>query len=690
MKFVNSSSIERIHLAVKDISYKHNKNTYGIHPFNFNSESYLFVGIIGSSGVGKTTMLNVLNGNLNPNKGEILLNGHNIHDKKNKELFKGLIGYVPQDDLLIDELTVFQNLYFNAKLCFANYTDKQIIASVENALNQLDLIDIKDLKVGNPLEKVISGGQRKRLNIGLEKMRSPSVLLIDEPTSGLSSNDSINIINLLRELTLQGKLVIVNIHQPSSNIYKFFDQLLVMDNGGRVVYSGEPMEAIVYFKTLNNQVDADQKECPYCGNVNTEIILEIITEKLLADDGTYLNKRKTEASKWYSQYRDNIDSEIEINDKKKPLPKSKLKIPNSLKQFKIFNYRNILTKLENKQYILISLLEAPLLAVILSYFSKFIIGTETNPKAYIFSENVNIPAFFLMSILVAIFVGLLISAEEIIKDRKLLEREKFLNLSRKSYLNSKIVFLFSLSAIQMFTYVIISNYLLQIKGMNFQYWLILYSTICFANMLGLNLSSGLKSIIAIYIIIPFLIMPQILLSGTIIEFDKLHNSLTSKLYPPVIADVMVSRWAYEALAVTQFKNNEYEKNFYNIEKQESEASYYLNVLIPKLDSYLDECETQLITNNNRKKAINGIKILKNQLSYFNKIRNLPDNININKLSLTDFNNDLIKNLREYLNNIRYYYSSFLDEALYKKDNVISFINSQKDYKSVKDFKQMYY
>ncbi len=690
MEFVNSSSIERIHLSVKDLTYKHNKNTYGIRPFSFNSESYLFVGIIGSSGVGKTTMLNVLNGNLKPNKGQVLLNGHNIHDRNNKELFNGLIGYVPQDDLLIDELTVFQNLYFSAKLCFADYSEEQINLSVENVLSQLDLLSIKDLKVGKPLEKVISGGQRKRLNIGLEIMRSPSVLLIDEPTSGLSSNDSLNIINLLRELTLQGKLVIVNIHQPSSNIYKFFDQLLVMDTGGRVVYSGDPMEAIVYFKTLNNQVNASEKECPYCGNVNTEIILEIITEKILNDNGQYTNKRKTPASKWYSKYKENIDSKIVIENKKYPLPKNKLKIPNKINQFKIFSYRNLLTKLENKQYMLISLLEAPLLAIILGYFSKYIIGTENDSNVYIFSENVNIPSFFLMGILVAIFMGLLISAEEIIKDKKLLEREKFLNLSRKSYLNSKIVYLFCLSAIQIFLFVIISNHILQIKGLTFQYWLILFSTICFANMLGLNISSGLKSVIAIYILIPFLIMPQILLSGTIIEFDKLHNKLTSKLYPPVIADLMASRWAYEALAVTQFKNNEYEKNFYNIEKEESEASFYLNVLIPELISLVDECETHLITDNNYIKAKKGIEILKNELPYFKKIKDLPEDIIINKLSLKNLDKNLINIIREYLTDIRFFYSSYLDQALYKKDKVINTINSHKNYESVQKLKQMYF
>ncbi len=116
-----------------------------------------------------------------------------------------------------------------------------------------------------------------------------------------------------------------------------------------------------------------------------------------------------------------------------------------------------------------------------------------------------------MSIIVSLFIGLLISAEEIIKDQKILMREKFLNLSRFSYINSKVAFLFILTAIQSITYVLIATYILEIKGLTFQYWLILFSTGCFANTLGLTISANFKSVIAIYILIPFLIIPQILL-----------------------------------------------------------------------------------------------------------------------------------------------------------------------------------
>ena len=198
------------------------------------------IGILGGSGVGKSTLLNVLNGNYIPSSGKILINGFNLHIDKEK--LQGIIGFVPQDDLLIEELSVFQNLYYNAKLCMANMPETELKRTVDKLLEDLDLYEIRNLTVGSPLNKFISGGQRKRLNIALELIREPMVLFVDEPTSGLSSMDSEMVMDLLKEQALKGKLVIVNIHQPSSEIYKMFDKLLILDRGGYMIYYGNPID----------------------------------------------------------------------------------------------------------------------------------------------------------------------------------------------------------------------------------------------------------------------------------------------------------------------------------------------------------------------------------------------------------------------------------------------------------------
>ena len=153
-------------------------------------------------------------------------------------------------------------------------------------------------------------------------------------------------------------------------------------------------------------------------------------------------------------------------------------------------------------------------------------------------------------IITSLFFGMMVSSEEIVKDRKLLKRESFLNLSWFSYLNSKIMILFIISAIQTISFVVIGNLILDIRGMIWPYWLILFTTSCTANLLGLNLSSAFNSVITIYILIPFFIIPQLLFSGVLVKFDKLHIGRTStREYVPVLGDIMTARWSFEAMAV---------------------------------------------------------------------------------------------------------------------------------------------
>src|SRR3972149_5983154 len=218
---------------------------------------------------------------------------------------------IPQDDLLIEELSVFQNLFYNAKLCFDNLTDFEITEKVNAVLSDLGLFEARNLKVGSPLDKTISGGQRKRLNIALELIREPSVLFVDEPTSGLSSRDSENIMDLLKELARKGKLLFVVIHQPSSDIYKMFDKMIILDVGGFLIYYGNPVDAIIYFKRIVEHVNSDESECLRCGNVNPEQIFNIIESKVLDEYGNLTRSRKISPSEWNVHYVEQIEKTLE-------------------------------------------------------------------------------------------------------------------------------------------------------------------------------------------------------------------------------------------------------------------------------------------------------------------------------------------------------------------------------------------
>ncbi|RCW39454.1 ATP-binding cassette domain-containing protein [Marinilabilia salmonicolor] len=610
-KFIHRIDKARIIYRAVDVSYKFNNNQIGIHRFSFTGRSGQLVGIMGGSGTGKSTLLNVLNGNYKLSNGKISLNGYDLH--ADKEHLEGVIGYVPQDDLLKEELTVFENLYFNARLCFSDQSREEILRRVDNALQDFDLVEARDLVVGNPLNKILSGGQRKRLNIALELIREPSVLFVDEPTSGLSSMDSEKVMSLLKRQVLKGKLVIINIHQPSSDLYKMLDKLLMIDKGGYIIFNGNPMDAIVYFKKMANYVNPEERECYVCGNVKSEQVLRIVEARMVNPYGKLIRKRKVKPEEWYRYYLENFESKFQWKskrkmDRKEPLPDNLYNIPNRRRQFWIYTLRDGLSKLKDRQYMLINFLEVPVLALILSFFTKYLVGTGGDASAYVFAGNVNIPAYLFMAVVVSLFIGMNVSAEEIIKDRKLLQRESFLNLSRFSFLNSKILILFAISALQTLMFVLVGNSILEIKGLTWSYWLILFSTACFANMLGLNISSGLNSVVAIYVLIPLILVPHLLFSGVIVNFDKLHKSIANERFVPRIGDVMVSRWSYEALAVNQFKNNDFDALFFDAEQEMSNNSYYATTLIPELLTSLEAAKWSARRNDDEQQMVYQQKV----------------------------------------------------------------------------------
>ena len=582
-KFVSRKFAEKIVLEGHNIEFLFKNSDNGIRSMSFKIESGNLIGLMGGSGVGKTTMLNLLHGKIRPTTGKLCINGYDLNDEADK--LSGLIGYVPQDDMLIEELTVYQNLYYNARLCFGDYTEEQIDQTVNKVLADLDLQEIRDLQVGDLLNKKVSGGQRKRLNIGLELMREPAVLFVDEPTSGLSSFDSEKVMGLLKNQSLAGRLVLANIHQPSSNILKMFDRLWILDKGGYMIYDGDPVEALVYFKTETSQANAAESECPNCGNIETDNILHIVEVKVIDNGGYEGKERQISPADWHEKYRKKMMPVLDEQMPRAALPKSNFRVPGKLAQAVTFVRRNITRKFADTQYIAINLLEVPLLALILGYLSKY-----SADSTYTFGGNKNYPVFLFMSIVVALFVGMTVSAEEIFRDRKVLDREKFLNISRWSYLFSKISILFVLSAIQTLSYVLVANTLLEVKGMLFQQWIILFSTACFGNMLGLNISAGMRTAVSIYILIPLLLVPMLLLGGAMIKFDDLHGSISKKIYVPLIGDAVVTRWAYEALMVEQFKDNRFEKPFFRYDMEISQDDWYNAFLIPQLKIKLEECE----------------------------------------------------------------------------------------------------
>lgn len=671
-------SSQPITFEVKDMGFRFKTGNIGLRNINLAEEQGHLIGIMGASGAGKTTLLNVLCGNENPSEGEVLINGLNLHTQSDQ--LEGVIGLIPQDDLLIEELTVYQNLYYNAKLCFKDKNEKEIDEMVCKTLMDLGLYERKDLIVGTPLNKSISGGQRKRLNIALELIREPGVLFVDEPTSGLSSRDSENVMNLLRELSLKGKLIFVVIHQPSSDIYKMFDRMYILDTGGYPVFYGTPIESVSYFKRQDEQKNAEEGECPHCGNLNPESVFDILEANVKDEYGNSTNERRVKPNEWYEKFSESIVLPKVKTATERP-PRS-LNIPSWFKQFWIYTSRDFWAKISNTQYTLLNILEAPFLGFVLAFLVRYIVDPDSD--VYIFSENENIPIYVFMAIIVAIFFGLIVSAEEIFKDAKILKREHFLNLSRSAYLVSKIFILMGLSAIQMFLFLIVGNGVIGFKGMNPEFFLMLFSVSVSSNILGLIISSTFNSIVTIYIMIPLLMIPQMVLGGAMFTFDKLNKAITSVDKVPLLAEVIPARYAYEGIIVHQFKHNEYQKHFFEYEMEISRGNYKTVYYLPKLKQTIEKCNEKF--NNDKEKFINNetiktdLALIKNE---FRKeiIRTSLDFPKLSSLVADSFNISIYNSSIEYIEQLDSFYDEIYQINNGRKERLENFIESSSEIKT---------
>lgn len=679
----------RITLEAKSIDYKFKNGKLGLQNVSIAEESGNLIALMGASGAGKSTLLHVLNGTEKPSKGQVLINGIDIHRDSKK--IEGVIGFVPQDDLIIEDLTVYQNLYYAAKLCFSDKSEQDIDFLVLRVLEDLGLSETKDLKVGSPLKKTISGGQRKRLNIGLELLREPSVLFCDEPTSGLSSRDSENIIDLLKELSLKGKLVFAVIHQPSSDIFKKFDKLVILDFGGHQIYYGNPVDAITYFKRSINLINSEEGECHECGNVNPEQIFNIIETKVIDEYGHFTPERKITAGQWNKAYEE--QAKAPVLESAMVALKSTLRIPSRFKQMLLFMARDVQAKVHNKQYMIINLLEAPLLAFILAFIVRYYNVDDKLLVGYVFSKNLNLPAYLFMSVIVSLFMGLTVSAEEIIRDRKILKREAFLHLSRSSYLFSKFSILFILSAIQALSFVLLGNYILGIEGMLFEHWLILFTVSCFANVLGLNISSAFNSAVTIYILIPILLIPQLILSGVVVKFDKLNPTIGNTATVPFVGDLMASRWAFEAAMVTQFKDNEFEQEFYLYDKAMANSDYQKIYFIPELETKLQYCLSNFKVNDTQVQE----KVMKDLELIYKEVSKEAEEVNsgelpwLNSMTLTKFDSATCQSALAFLENLRRVYINRYNSADREKEALIAkMTNTPEKEKEFELFRESYH
>ena len=587
-------------LEVRDVSHKFRRTQSAMDSISFAVNRGEMVCVMGASGSGKSTMLRCIAGQLQPSQGEILLNGQSLY--ASVDSLKHFISYIPQDDAFDDHLTIEENLSFAAAIRSPHLSRRDRARRIEGKLTELGLSERRGNIVGTALKKTLSGGERKRLNIGLDMISSADVFLFDEPTSGLSSKDSEHVIEIIRSMA-HNKIVLVTIHQPTSKLFQMFSKALLLDKGGRMVFYGTPSEMLSYFAAAEHQqhFGTELGGCPACGTTRPEFIFDVLETPLrdLSGDVIYEDNSQghlVPARRFSPDYwRDKYESFRLLQDMKqvnlRKLPPAPAPTPaaaaavrqrNPIRwhdewtQFRTLIRRAFMSKVRNRGNLFITLLVAPALAALIGSALYF---TDDASGRYDFASAFHIPTYIFISLLVAMFLALMNSVDDIIRDRAILHRERNLDVRLPYYVFAKFATLAAFSAVQCALFVLVGNKVLEIRGMFWEYFFYMFITAASGTSLGLLISSLAADGKTAANVVPLVLIPQLIFGGALIKYEDMNKDLDmiytfkrwltqhpeaesaagtrddSALRIPVISRFVATHYSYEALVVAQAKRN---------------------------------------------------------------------------------------------------------------------------------------
>jgi ABC-type multidrug transport system ATPase subunit len=602
-------------LEVVDVNHRFSNSETALEGISFALTRGELVCVMGASGSGKSTLLKVLGGQLQPARGQILLNGQPLYESL--DTLKRYVSYIPQDDAFDEHLTIGENLQFAAAIRSPHLSRRDRTRRLEGKLIELGLSERRDSIVGSAVKKTLSGGERKRLNIGLDMIGSSDVYLFDEPTSGLSSKDSEHVIEIIRGMA-HNKIVIVTIHQPSSKIFQMFHKAILLDKGGRLVFFGTPNDMLRYFAEAEHQhqFGADLGACPSCGTTRPEFIFDVLETPLrdLSGDIIYEenNRGQLMPARRYSPefWRDKYEAFRLIQDVKQvslrrdpnlPLPpippqqtRERIRWHDEWTQLRTLFRRAFTSKLRNRANLVITIGVSPVLALLIATILRY-----SDEGRYDFASAYHIPTYLFLTLIVAMFLGLTNSADDIIRDRAVLQRERNLNVRLSYYVFAKTVSLGFFALIQCILFILIGNYLLQIRGMFWPYLAIVFMTALSGVSLGLVVSSLVADPKTAANIVPLVLIPQIIMGGALIKYEDMNRNLgliynftrwfkehpdrdetqkmDSRLQVPFVCEFVAMRWSYEELVVAQAKLNP-------LTKRQDEAQRQIDAIVARHES----------------------------------------------------------------------------------------------------------
>jgi len=583
-------------LDVRDLLCRFRNADTALDNLNFSIERGEMVCVMGASGCGKSTLLRALAGQFQPSAGEVLLNHRSLYS--NLDALLHYITYIPQYDAFDEQLTIEENLKFAATIRSPHLSRRERQRRIDSKLAELGLNERRKEVVGGSHQKILSGGERKRLNIGLDMVSTADVYLFDEPTSGLSSKDSEHVIEIIRGMA-HNKIVLVTIHQPTSKIFQMFQKALLLDKGGKMVFFGTPTEMLSYFAEAEHEqlFGTELGGCQACGTTRPEFVFDVLETPLrdLSGDIIYEENNRGQlapARRFSPEYwRDKFEAyrlmkevqqpassrtpvpagpEARSSLQQRPTGWEGLRWRDEFNQFFVLFQRAFISKLRNKANLVVTLLAPPALAFLIGFVYRY-----SESEHYDFASAFHIPVYLFLSLVVAMFLGLTNSVDDITRDRPVLIRERNLNVRLGYYVMAKVLTLSIFATIQCLLYALVGDALLAVRGM---FWIIfaaLFLTTMSGVSIGLVVSALVNDSKTGILIIPVVLIPQLILAGAFTKYEEMNRNLDfvhviqewfdkhpetamqprSDLQVPLICEFMPMRWSYEAIVFAQAKLN---------------------------------------------------------------------------------------------------------------------------------------
>ena len=576
-------------IEARDLTCQFRNGQTALDAVSFSVQRGEMVCVMGASGSGKSTLLRALAGQFSPIRGEVLFNGRPLY--ANFSQMRGYVTYIPQEDAFDEHLTIEENLSFAAALRAPYLSRRERSRRVDGKLAELGLNERRGNVVGPVHRKTLSGGERKRLNIGLDMIGSADIYLFDEPTSGLSSKDSEHVIEIIRGIS-HNKIILVTIHQPTSKVFQMFHKAALLDRGGKLVFFGTPAEMLKYFAEAEHQqyFGAELGGCEACGTTRPEFIFDVLETPLrdLSGDiileennrGQLVPARRFPPNYWRDKYEaycllKDVRSAAQPREaaSQPPLPAIRRREPWRWRyewgQIRVLLLRAFVSKLRNRANLIITLLAAPLLAFLIGFVLRY-----SKEQAYDFASAFHIPTYLFMSLVVAMFLGLTNSVDDITRDKPVLFRERNLNVRLGYYIFAKALTLAVFALIQCALYTWVGNALLEVRGAFGIMFPAMFLTTVSGFAIGLVVSALVNESKTAVLSIPMILIPQIILAGALIEYEQMNRNMDfvyairqwatahpttpearSDLQVPFICELMPMRWSYEALVFELARRN---------------------------------------------------------------------------------------------------------------------------------------